>query len=70
MKQRPAFTKAEPSGRTGSDLSALLHRISHRPERQPAAGFPIGDIGEVWSARARLLVFDQGGSVPRRIRSW
>jgi hypothetical protein len=56
-----ASTKGKPSDRTGSGLPGLLVWISGRTKRQPVARFSVGDRGEVWSARGRLLACDLCG---------
>jgi hypothetical protein len=41
------LTKREPSGRTGSGLSALLVWMSCRLDQQPVAGFSVADEAQV-----------------------
>ena len=47
------FTKAERSCLAGSGLCGLLLWILSQPERQPAAGFPVGDKPGLWSMLGR-----------------
>jgi len=63
------FTKPEPCRRPRTPNPRVLLWADELPEQQSSHHGPVGDGAEVWSARARPVVFDQGGSLPAVART-